>query len=539
MSFLLLARPLSDMTLLSQTLLIGATFLAPCAYAMNKSGFVREKCYKRILEDITHGSLPLNHPAFFRDSFGRPMSDSGNLTLTLDGCKMLCGDRRAWYDDIGPRLSAWLIPILLLVSNVELSPLDKRRFYAILHLLGDPIDSIWSLVHKIYSWDRCYRLASRYSSVCQRCQHVIGTVFGGFEELQGPRTISEDDFDAFCKLHPFPLYSQQWRRAAVKLADNRTNEFARTCLAISLYVYQLIAGFVKEVGGDSSSPPGGRIATSVFLSWLVPTTLLSNAIGNFPSRRTCYDVFSAFELETGGEVKVSHRESVLMPGLRPLAHESLTEYFQSLSWSGGIYTFRPWKCESDMRKGHWPCEGFNLLLSIIPMCIGMTGGFLILWNLIPNGFNCRHTWLIGIFLAWFASAFITWLSNSPHFATGKYHWHFVLVKDALIAIPTFTIIFLSACGLFNSCFCWSGYLHYGEHAHVAMDTESFFEHNDHTIYPLIVGVCLALQLLFFGSIMYIWRNGMSLLRWSESTRSREWQLVQENANCDCLTEYEF
>jgi len=38
---------------------------------------------------------------------------------------------------------------MLLLSNIELYPTDKRRSSALIEVLGNPIDSIRSLTHKL------------------------------------------------------------------------------------------------------------------------------------------------------------------------------------------------------------------------------------------------------------------------------------------------------------------------------------------------------------------------------------------------------
>ncbi|KAL8661046.1 MAG: hypothetical protein Q9202_005977 [Teloschistes flavicans] len=255
------------------------------------TGFVRDECFARVLVYLANGTLSPNDEVFFRNADGRPMSAPANLTLTLSGCRKLCGLRQKWYADIGERLSVWLLPVLLLISNVELSPLDKRRFSAIIHLVGDPIHSFWSLLDKLDAWDHCYRLAEQFGPKCQCCTRTIATVFAGFEETSGPGTVTRQNLNNLADKYHLTANFGMWRRAALDLADSRTDEFFRTWLAIVLYIYQLIGGFVKEIGGEPSSPPGGRIATSVFLSWLVPVVLLSNAIGNFPSPYTCHNKF--------------------------------------------------------------------------------------------------------------------------------------------------------------------------------------------------------------------------------------------------------
>src|SRR5204863_1953211 len=163
--------------------------------------------------------------------------------------------------------------------------------------------------------------------------------------VKGPEFRFEADFDALMRSslnreNKFP----KWRQTACELADGRTYEYLRTCLAIVLYVYQVVAAFVDKLGGGNSSPPGGRIGTAMFLSWLVPAVLLSNNVGGFTSRRTCFSIVRRFAERTDNQIDMPSRESSLFPGCSclGLARTSSTEYFESLSWSGGSYTFRPW-----------------------------------------------------------------------------------------------------------------------------------------------------------------------------------------------------
>ncbi|KAI4258176.1 MAG: hypothetical protein LQ352_001333 [Teloschistes flavicans] len=339
------------------------------------TGFVRDECFARVLVYLANGTLSPNDEVFFRNADGRPMSAHANLTLTLSGCRKLCGLRQKWYADIGERLSVWLLPVLLLISNVELSPLDKRRFFAIIHLIGDPIHSFWSLLDKLDAWDHCYRLAEQFGPKCQCCTRTIATVFAGFEETSGPGTVTRQNLNNLADKYHLTANFGMWRRAALDLADSRTDEFFRTWLAIVLYIYQLIGGFVKKIGGEPSSPSGGRIATSVFLSWLVPVVLLSNAIGNFPSPYTCHNVLSRFvaSASVGFETPndKSARSSILTGPWSPTCSESLP-------WSGGIYTFRPWRRPSKDCHQSWKRAVSITSISILPIGIGMLGGFVIL-----------------------------------------------------------------------------------------------------------------------------------------------------------------
>ncbi|KAH6667854.1 hypothetical protein B0J14DRAFT_489225 [Halenospora varia] len=449
-----------------------------------------------------------------------------NLTLTLPGCEQMCG-HQTWYWDLGPRISTWLVPILLLVSNVDLSPLDKRRFMAIIHLVGDPIDSFWSLIHKLDAWEQCYKLAGRWENESERRRRIIANVFAAFEEIEGPEIFSEDYWNTLAERSGLTHDDTfvEWTRTAIELADSRSDEFLRTWLAIILYIWQVVASFVPEIGGGNTSPPGGRIGTAMFISWLVPAVLLSNALGSFTSRRSCYNIIHRFAERTKNVGPPLRRRSSQFRG--KVIPGSATDMFEALAWTGGIYTFRPWKfqyitCERNVKKTL--CIG---ILATVPVCIAMIGGFVIIWYTLPNGFNCRHFWLIAIFTAWYFSAFITWYSNASRFVTGKYHWRFVLVKDALIAIPSVIVIFLSSAGLFNSCFCWSGYFQYGAAgARILLNSAPFYDFNDRTLYPGVVSVCLLAQICYFIFVAIRWRNGLHLIRWAESVRHEEAEWVR-------------
>jgi hypothetical protein len=88
-------------------------------------GFNRERCYRKVQSMLAEGVLITNDTAFYRDDGGTIHSTPERPVLTLNKCNALCGAEYGWYVDIGPRLSTWLIPVFLLLSNMEVSPLDS------------------------------------------------------------------------------------------------------------------------------------------------------------------------------------------------------------------------------------------------------------------------------------------------------------------------------------------------------------------------------------------------------------------------------
>ena len=116
---------------------------------------------------------------------GSLANTTDQMTLTLKGCNEFCGSGTFYWDAI-PRLTTWIIPVVLLLSNIELSPIDKHRFMTIIHAVGDPIDSLWSLLHKIYVW---------------RCLHAMGI------NRCGPRAPNQSWW-SYTKTR----WAERWRR---------------------------------------------------------------------------------------------------------------------------------------------------------------------------------------------------------------------------------------------------------------------------------------------------------------------------------------
>lgn len=72
---------------------------------------------------LGNGTITPDSPYFWRKTpDSPPYIDASNMTLTLAGYNAVCGPQQSWYPDVGPQLSAWVIPVLLLLVNVEVGP---------------------------------------------------------------------------------------------------------------------------------------------------------------------------------------------------------------------------------------------------------------------------------------------------------------------------------------------------------------------------------------------------------------------------------
>jgi hypothetical protein len=118
-----------------------------------KGGFRRDYCLKlsRVwLEE--HGNS--TNEGCVKSLF--ESNDPTNPILTPLGCTQFCTNKQTWYWDAGARVNTWIVPIFLLLSNVELAPLGLPGiFFILVHTVGDPIDTLWSLMDKLFAWYRC------------------------------------------------------------------------------------------------------------------------------------------------------------------------------------------------------------------------------------------------------------------------------------------------------------------------------------------------------------------------------------------------
>ncbi|KAK4460778.1 hypothetical protein QBC42DRAFT_331475 [Cladorrhinum samala] len=509
--------------------------------------FDHDECRNRIQGLLDNGivsaqSSPLLDFIFVRDkATGKRLMGYNEMTITYPACEALCG-KRGWYVDRGPRVMVWVLPILLLLSNVELSPIDKRRFVSIVQSGGDPIDCIWSLLAKLDSRKRMYRMVRGHviNELHRRGDlHglpwegirdktlIITTVLSGLEDIFSPELAAcTNPHDAYYEFMTTfgafssdPRIKKRWSQAALELVDSRTDERLRALLALALYILGLCSAFIADIGGTTQTAPGGVIGASLSLSFLIPIVILSNTVGAYTSRRTALGIMTRFvdSVPPGPQ----------QPVQGPLQNEPWSAYFNRLHWSGAVDTFRPWKTRS-----HHRAQTIILgAISSLPITAGYGGAMGIMFNAAEQGLSCRHMFLTAMYSLWWLSVAVSNTSyNFNIFSSTKtrraVHWFLCLAKDVCIAIPSLTFIFLSAAGWFNSCNCWSRRPILGEErASVYLPVNDIYKRNNGGAFPGIVGGVVVFHFLFCGAMLWWFREGVSVLRWSEKRKQRVWEEV--------------
>ena len=283
----------------------------------------RTICNKNIVAAMHNGTLARNDSIFFVDQFG-PMSRDDNIGLTIEGCEQMCGKKADFYTDAGVRLSTWLIPVIILIGNMHWATLNtKTRLLSIIHLVGDPIDSAWSLITKLEVWNRCYDMAEAMSSIGGRNKDHVqdrATILAAIQELEGPGSNPQQTYNNIIEHSTIdgddptrPSLHFLCREIANELSDSNELLLSRTWLAVLSYVFTVLSAFVEAIGGTPSSQPGGRIGTAMFMSWLLPVVLLSNTVGCFTSRRTCLRTMERFAKSTKPAWRRSSSVAVASP----------------------------------------------------------------------------------------------------------------------------------------------------------------------------------------------------------------------------------
>ena len=253
----------------------------------------------------------------------------------------------------------------------------------------------------------------------------------------------------------------------------------------------------------------------------------SDAIGGYTSIRTCYSIIEDFVKDVTGDADLWSQLRETAPGLR--SHGSLEEYFDSLTWEGAIYTYRPVETIS-FKSGYKDRNKWLLLaLAVSPIIVSSVFVSVIIWNTPPIAISCRNFMIWVIVILFFLSALLTWFIarlNQNNFMLGRTQWYITLVKDALIGIPSVALIFLATAGVFNSCWCWSGVYSLGKAARVPLNPVPEFLLWNRTTYPALVGACLFFQILVFVAMMKVSWAGWEIMRWSEKEKREEWNRFQ-------------
>ena len=108
----------------------------------------------KYLYNFTH-NLPASSQFLFR-----PYSNQSILTLTYEGCKAAVQNHAAYYsrEDMYDRVLLWRVPLIALWATTTLPSFGLGpQLFTLLHVIADPIDTVWSLLYKLDLAQRTFR----------------------------------------------------------------------------------------------------------------------------------------------------------------------------------------------------------------------------------------------------------------------------------------------------------------------------------------------------------------------------------------------
>lgn len=472
---------------------------------------------------LGNGTLqPNDSTIFYKNNKGIFESDPNNrITLTLNGCRDECGTGWSPYAawDIVERLSVWVFPVLLLVGNMHLAPLSPiYSVLTVIHLIGDPIDSTWSILTKLEVSFRGRQFAiNKFKNFDAE---DVGVLITAKEEVEDTSTDKSTErfahnIDLLLSMNKSSLsFAQKLQKTAHQLCDACVYESSRTYLAILTYLVGLVMAFKDALGtGTNVKPPGNRIAYAMMFSWLIPAVLLSAAMGRFVSRRSSEQILRRFRPTFEPPQLPSTRRSSMFG--RRIKDDDPHE---AQPWDGIIYSYRPQK--RVFAAGEGGRSPFLLfVLATLSVFLSVASAFTISWITPTVGLGCRSLSQLFIGIAWLCSAFITWALWKLAVCTGKYHFWFILVKDILIGGATIMLVILVQFGIFNSCWCWSA--EYSRHsgAFVELDVDEQRRDKAKLEYPALVFGTLFGQFILY--LIMRWKDGVYKQVYARSEKQLE------------------
>jgi len=459
--------------------------------------------------------------------------------VPLSECYSICGLGYTPQPLTGiiKRIALWLVPILVLVRNFQFSPLRPLTSFCIaIHLFGDPIHSVYSLLVKLEVSRRIHALwvnspppirkGELYEDEEERRRALrdIATVNVLFDEwnysavgvypqmrrlfdrLEGEKRTN---FIAAC------------REAAHRLSGSRVNNSLRSLLGVVGYML----GVLQTLESRASNRSVDALVFAILYSWLIPAVVISASIGGFASTRVGRRVIRGIKDELGDDwtiadpADVTYLSTVRLPFSEGLVLEDTTKLEDSFSFFGS-YSFRhntslkfPSPSALETRQAHsWNRPNwFLLLLSCAPVITATFTAILLFWMLPPNGLGCRSLIQIVFCITWFLSALFTKLTSK--LSSGKYHFCFVIVKDLVVVVTQAGFMLAAFVGYYNRCSCSSNYFSLTRRgpAFIEVIQPKALANQVQVTWPVIVIVGLSAQGLVLLIMYLCWGKGLKVI----------------------------
>lgn len=357
-----------------------------------------------------------------------PPPGAPNGTVSIEACELLAGPS---YGSYGPEttvnlITTWVVPLLILLGNVNYASFDAQKYWnqitIALHLLGNPIHAIWSLLAKL---DVKRRIEVRCRAGLQNVENGENVVW-----IYSAILYALDDFDFS---HDFEHHfsslmaivrsgavknQEACKRAAIELTVSRVNNTRRALFAILGYVTAIIAKIVHVNFSRKTEPYSAYIALREDNFWLICAIILSAKVGGYPS-----------EWKSVGVLVDLQAKLDLVPfRLRPLE-----------PWTGGNYTWRPEKNVSKVSSSSDRRFLVLAFLAFASVTAAMAASLTLTYNTPTKGIGVRSIVELSFWGWWCLNALVTYVFDQRS-SPSKKKWLYTIAKDGLTGV--FMMLFL-------------------------------------------------------------------------------------------------
>jgi hypothetical protein len=355
----------------------------------------------------------------------------------LEGCLELCGHGyRLWpANETGLRILYFIVPIVILSARYAFAPIGiTNKIWTLIHLVGDPIDSLWSTFLRLEKARRNYHLAMEIAPGAPREVAAIWTAYDCW--WQDPAGVTSREL---CRRRPSQASKQNdatdrdllpdlltrreichIKKCALQLAKNRyvyardprqrrkkADELIRTTnlyiswIAIIIFLGSLTGAYIRTATTKNVNQTPHTLAIVLLFSFLVFAVYISGHVGNF---KRVTDVID--ELDELNE----H-----CPSLFPKAHgfaiprgpprlNSFKQRFENAAIYAGLN--HSWRPNKSLEKLNHSDRSTWLLFacSFLVVTTAWVFAFMLSYRTPRSGLGCRSLTWTCIYVAWLLSA---------------------------------------------------------------------------------------------------------------------------------------
>ncbi|KAI9781136.1 MAG: hypothetical protein M1839_006244 [Geoglossum umbratile] len=468
-------------------------------------------------------------------------------TPYLKSIKDICGGLPVEYplDDVNGRIAAWVVPLFVLVGTMYFSPFGPTNTLSVvLHLLADPIMSMWSLLSKLAANRRYIRLCQLAPNLPDGVRRHTAMILSAYEEwsisflaekarrdsctsmtsrrssyatshLKTP-TVEEretamattaatlinhlSDTNTSCDESCARLNA--CLKAAKDLSDSRANGTWKTVLGTFNYLVAVFIAFMSILRGQFNNRTGHSIAFAMLFSWLITAAFLTSIAGGFVNKRSARTILKRLQEDMD---RIGEEAGVLAPQMFCFAEEERNpKSFASMEYCGGNYSYRPYESVHNLEMG------ILLAASIFPIVLATVIAVTISYTSPTRGIGCRSLQQLLYFALWAISACLTFLLKRTN--AGAKLWRYVRIKDLIFFIPLVVFYIAAFYGLLNNPYCWSSCISLGPKAYVMLNQTAEITRLARTVWPGLAFAGLGSQLMLVAGVGWVYRKEALLFR---------------------------